>query len=61
MKYLLVYSNKLGTDFNKNPILEDHYNAYDNLESAQKAYEEKMESKQLYSASICTILKSTDY
>jgi hypothetical protein len=58
--YLLVYSHNIGSS--KDPILSDYYEAFNDLDEAKLAYEQKIrDSKELYSISLCDIIQSTDY
>lgn len=40
---------------------EDHWLAYDTYVEATENYDKLLEMEEVYSASICTVIESTDY
>jgi len=61
--YLVVFSEKLGTNNHGDPLLEDHVETFEGLEKARKFYDYKLnhDNKTLYSISLCDPIQSTDY
>lgn len=43
------------------PELKDHWAVYEDLKDAEAQYKKLLELPHLYSASICGVIKSTDY
>ena len=53
-----VYDNKSSEDVTQT---QDHYEAFESLAEAKKRYEYLISLDDTYSASICSIIESTDY
>ena len=57
--YLLVWCKKDKDWGNKK--LTDHYQYYATKNNVNKAYKKLLDMDNIYSASVCSILNSTDY
>ena len=42
-------------------MYEDHWLAYDTYVEAAENYDKLLEMEEVYSASVCTVIESTDY
>jgi hypothetical protein len=42
-------------------MYEDHWLAYDTYVEASENYDKLLEMEEVYSASVCTVIESTDY
>ena len=58
--YLLVWCKK-DKDWGWNKKLTDHYQYYATKNNVNKAYKKLLNMDNIYSASVCTIINSTDY
>jgi hypothetical protein len=56
--YLVVWCEKCKKLSDK---LTDHYRYYATEKNAQKVYDKLIKLNSVYSASVCSIIKSTDY
>lgn len=59
LRYLVVWCIEEKAPAGK--TIRDHYEVYENPESAEKRYQEVIQQSDTYSASICVPVKSTDY
>lgn len=59
IRYLVVWCIEEKAPTGK--TIRDHYEVFENPESAEKRYQEVIQQSDTYSASICVPVKSTDY
>ena len=58
--FLVVWTERHEAE-NGNAVYEDHWLAYDTYADAAENYDKLLEQEEVYSASVCTVVESTDY
>jgi hypothetical protein len=58
--FLLVWT-EVHESKGPEPTYEDHWFAHETYMECQEQYNRLLQLEEVYSASICTVLKSTDY
>ena len=59
--FLLVWTEIQESGESSEPCHEDHWFAYESYVECAEHYDKLLNLDEVYSASICTIIKSTDY
>lgn len=59
--YLVVYATRSMGQNSDRLKLTDHYEAFETLAAAETCYDALVTHANTYSASICSVLRSTDY
>jgi len=60
MMFLVVWTECHESKDNR-AVYEDHWLAYDTYAEAADNYDKLLEQEEVYSASVCTVIESTDY
>ena len=58
--FLLVWT-EIHESVGPEPTYEDHWIAYDTYVECSEHYDKLLQLEEVYSASICTVVESTDY
>lgn len=59
--YIVIYSLSHLADDDTGPIVTDHWEAHEHPDDADKAYAALLDRDDVYTASKCAVLESTDY
>ncbi len=66
-KYIVVWTTQRTIRRDKPTVYKDHYETFidgtsvENLTKATEVYQKKLQRDNLYTASLCEIIQSTDY